>query len=132
MHTITWCRVGVSSSTSSAVKSLGVPNPVGFSQSMPTSWRAATASSSASRLKSGSSHALATNRDPAARLELFDVLGVAPVVLGGEQPLFDRKLAQRDFEYLKVSDLLDHRAASASGISGRVVPLLQMTSPDTA
>lgn len=55
---------GVSSSTCSAVKSLGVPNPVGCSQSMPTSRLAAIASSRANRLKSGSAQALATSRAP--------------------------------------------------------------------
>lgn len=44
MHTMTWCKIGVSSSRWNAVKSLGVPKPVGCNQSTPTFLLAASAS----------------------------------------------------------------------------------------
>src|SRR5262249_7451260 len=49
-----------------AVKSLGVPKPVGLSQLIPTSRLAAIGSSSARFLKAGSIQALATKRDAGA------------------------------------------------------------------
>ena len=44
---MTWCTVGVSARIWNAVKSLGVPNPVGSSQSTPTSLLAVMGSASA-------------------------------------------------------------------------------------
>src|SRR3954454_6566425 len=59
---MTWCTVGVSARIWNAVKSLGVPNPVGSSQSTPTSLLAVNGSAIARALKSGSSQARATRR----------------------------------------------------------------------
>ena len=64
-------------------------------------------------MNSGSSQALATRRAARGRADLLGVLGEAPVVLGGEKPLLDAQLAQRDLENLEVGDLIDHRLDGA-------------------
>ena len=92
-----------------AVKSLGVPKPVGSSQSTPTSLLAVIGSVRASALKSGSSQARATSRAAGRGADLLGELGEEPVLRGGEDALLDAQFAQRDLEHLEVGDLVDHR-----------------------
>jgi hypothetical protein len=47
--------------------------------------------------------------------DLLGKLSEAPMVMSGEEPLFDAQLAQRNLEDLEVGDLIDH------GLDGAVV-----------
>ncbi len=95
------------------MKSLGVPNPVGSSQSTPTSLLAVIGSASASALEVGIEPGAGHQSGRGGRTDLLGELGEAAVLLGGEDALLDAQLAQRDLEDLEVGDLVDHRLDGA-------------------
>ena len=125
MHTITWCRVGVSARTWKAVKSLGVPKPVGCSQSTPTSLLAASGSASDQLLELGVQPGPGHQVRGGRRADLFGEFGEAAVLLGGENALLDAQFAKRDLEDFEVGDLVHHRCGGAIVI----VIVIVMSSP---
>jgi hypothetical protein len=96
-----------------AVKSLGVPNPVGSSQSTPTALLAVSGSAIARALKSGSSQARATRR----------AAGVGPICSANsvkrrcssavKMPFSMHSSRRAISRHLEVGDLLDHRLHGA-------------------
>ena len=110
---MTLCSVGVSSRIWKAVKSLGVPKPVGSSQSTPTSLLAAIGVGQRQLLEVGVEPGRGHQAGGGSGADLFGELGESPMVLGGENALLDAQFAQCDLEDLEVGDLVHHRCDGA-------------------
>ena len=56
----------------------------------------------------------------------FGPLGKLPVIVGGEQALLERQLANSDFQYLEVGNFIDHRRRWMVVIAVRIVVVVRL------